>query len=215
MNSLFDMSIPELFKFALRLIAAAGGFVVGYLVAGPVAAGLVRAAFHKPIPRSLGTCAKLGGGLLLAAIVFIYMPIGSGGGGGGGTGGGTGSGKGPFKGGTGNGATAAPGKGSSESGTGKDKPANTSEILVIEMLGPTTAEGDKFYLLHRKGPAVNFEGVEAYWKMHREQWSRVEVVLTRTSTSENDPAVVRLRQMVLNSDDNKKRSFVIDDGSAK
>jgi hypothetical protein len=218
MRALQDLGIQDLFFLVLRLIAATGGFIVGYLVTGPTARGLFRLAFHREMPRWSATFVKIVGGLAVAVVIFLCLPLGWGGGGGG-SGGGTGSGKGPFAGDQGNGPTALPGKaanlGPGPGNTGKEKTAAGADTLAIELLGPTTAEGDRYYNIQRQGPPVNFAAVEAFWEQTHARWARVEIVLTRTSTSENDPAVDRLRKLVRNADDNQKRTVAIVDESNK
>jgi hypothetical protein len=215
MIPLQDLSIQELFFLVLRLTAATGGFIVGYLIAGPIARFLFRIAFHREMPNWSAGLAKIVGGLVVAVLVFLGLPLGFGGGGLG-TGGGTGAGKGPGKGegtakSSGSAADLGPGKGDVVS----EKTTAGTGTLVIEMLGPKTADGDKCYRIQRKGMPTNFAELEDYWNKTRPQWSRVEIVLTPTSASENDPAVDRLRKLVKNSDDNRPRTFVIVDEIAK
>jgi hypothetical protein len=218
MTSLQNLGIQELVFLVLRLTAALGGFVVGYLLTGLVARGLFRLTFHRQMPRWSTVIVKFIGGVVVAVLIFIGLPLGFGGGGGG-SGGGTGAGKGPFKGDQGDGMAKKPGTvekpGLGHDIAGKAKMPEGLDTLVIEMLGPTTADGDKCFKIHRQGPPVNYEELEAFWNQSRARWSRVEIVLTRTSTSENDPAVDKLRKLVTSADDNKKRTIALVDESAK
>jgi len=214
----FDMGIREIVFLVLRLIAATGGFFVGYILTGPIMKLSVWAVLRRQLPGWSVTCGKILGGAGLALLIYLFLPLGMGGSGGG-TGGGIGLGKGPFKGNPGDGTATATGKGPPTNpvgtATGTEKGRSDSEVLVIEMLGPQTAEGEKCYKLQRKSPPIGYDALEAFWNQSRAQWSRVEIVLTRTSTSENDPAVDRVRKLVQNSDDNKKRTLAIVDESAK
>jgi hypothetical protein len=218
MTSLHNLGLQEFVFLLLRLTAALGGFVVGYLLTGLAARGLFRLAFHQQMPRWSTAVVKFIGGVVIAVLIFIGLPLGFGGGGGG-IGGGTGAGQGRLKGDPGDGTAKKPGTAANlalgQDNAAKAKALEGTDTLVIEMLGPTTADGDKCFKINRQGPAVNFETVEAFWNQTRERWARVEIVLTRTSTSENDPAVDRLRKLVTTTDDKKKRTIALVDESAK
>jgi hypothetical protein len=218
MTSLPDLGIQELVFLILRLTAATGGFVVGYLLTGLAARGLYRLTVQRPMPGWLTPVVKLMGGVIVAILIFLGLPLGFGGGGGG-SGGGTGMGKGQLKGDRGTATTgssvASEFPGPANEKANQEKTPEGSETLIIEMLGPSTADGDKFYKIHRQAPPVDFGAVEAFWNQTRPRWARVEIVLTRTSTSENDPAVDKLRRLVTTANDKKKRTIALVDESAK
>src|SRR5262245_24180971 len=110
--------LPEVFYLALRVLAAVGGFVIGYLLTGPLVRFLVRVAVHKQVPDGVLLWVKVLGGLVVAIVVFQLMQFGPGGGGSG-SGGGTGDGKGTGKG-TGSGKNGKPDPGK-QNDDGKDK----------------------------------------------------------------------------------------------
>jgi hypothetical protein len=189
--------IRQVFLLAVRFVAALGGFVVGYVLSGPVATLLARLAFHKPLPQwSLAWC-KVIGGIVVAVLVFWLLPIGGWGPGGGGkgSGGGTGDGKGTGSGqGTGTGSQAGKTNGK-QPGDGTSKGLEDNGILVIEMCGPETAVEDKCYLINRQKTPVDFKQVEAYLKQHRQRITAMQVLFTEQSVSRNDPVVARLQDL--------------------
>jgi hypothetical protein len=196
MIAFFDADlIREVFLFAVRFVAALGGFVVGYALTGPVVTLLARLIFHKPMPQwSMAWC-KVIGGFLVALLVFWLLPVGGWGPGGGGkgSGGGTGDGKG-----TGSGKVTATGSGKYTT-DGKGGPVNDSGVLVIELLGPETAdkESGKCYLINRQPPPADLQAVEVYLKQHRERITAMKILVVREqSVSHNDPLWVgRLQEL--------------------
>jgi hypothetical protein len=207
----FSGEITDIFFFALRLMAAAGGFLAGWFATGPLATLLARLAFHRSMPEWTVYWAKLAGGLLVGLLVFWYLPLGLGGGGGGGSGGGTGKGVGPHADGPGTGKTAT-GKGDD---TGKGGPRATDtgkgkDILEIEVLGGTAVKDGKYYLINRKAPAVDKTAMEAYLDANRARLAGMDIILPRTdqSVDEDHRAVRQLQQM---AKDRNLRSLVVPD----
>jgi hypothetical protein len=190
-----DDGIKDLFFLFVRVVAALGGAVAGWLVTGPVVQVLARVAFHRQMPPWALSWCKLIGAALAALLVFWLVHLGGfGGGGGGGKGGGTGKGVGPYTNGTGTGRGNPTGKGTGD-GSAKDTGNVVKKPLEIEMLGPTTVKGDKGYLLARKEPAMNWEQAKAYVLEHKHEISAVTIVLTKTSVTELHPPVQRLVEL--------------------
>jgi hypothetical protein len=181
--------IREAFFLVVRFIAALAGFVVGYLLTGPIVTLLARVAFHKTLPNWSLAWFRVIGGLCVALLVFWLLPLGGGGGGGGGkgSGGGTGDGQGP-----GSGKTTGPGAdGDRATGktTGQAKPGSGQHKLVVEVLGPTTAKGDKYYRLYREEPAVDIDGVKSHLEKHRDSIRSMDIILTPQGASRTSQAV--------------------------
>ncbi len=188
-----DLGLSAPLRVFLRGAAAVGGFIAGWFAAGPIVRLLVRAAFHKPVHPDLMPWCKLGGAALAAFLIFYYLPLGTDGGGGPGVGpgtGGPGDGKGPAA------NSGDPGKkaGNGDSVGGAKGPEHPQrEILAVELLGGDRYKDDlRFYLLHRKEPAVTIEEVD---KLFQEKKGRllVEIVLRPDSVGEGTIAFNKLQ----------------------
>lgn len=204
MSAFLSGDIREIFFLVLRLLAAAGGFMLGWFVTGPVAAVLVRLAFHRALPRWMMYWCKLLGGLLIGLLVFWFLPLGSGGGGGG-SGGGTGKGVGPFNtDGSGAAKVSDSGKGAVEGqGTkgGPDIDATKGTVrLDIELLGGEAVKDGKYYLLGQKSPAVNGAELKTYLEQNRQKLAGVNIVLTDQSVGDSHQAYRYLLQLALDYD---------------
>jgi hypothetical protein len=180
----------------IKLVAAVGGFVVGYFVSGPFWRLFWRGAMRKPIPPALLPWMKFCTGLVFAALLYSAVHFGGGGwgfggpgGGGSGVGGGTGDGKGDGKSG-GKGETTTPGD------PGKKGPATTPparEILVVELLGGNRYPGDgKYYLIDRKEPPVTLAAID---EMFKKRGAKIELHIhyAADSVGQRHAAAERLR----------------------
>jgi hypothetical protein len=194
MMAFLDEGIKDLFFLFVRVVAALGGAVAGWMVTGPVVQVLYRVAFHRQMPSWAVSWCKLIGAVLAALLVFWLVHLGGLGGGGGGKGGGTGKGVGPYTNGTGTAQGNPTGKGTGD-GSAKGTGNVVKKPLEIEMLGPTTVTGDKGYLLARKEPAVNWQQLKAYIQEHKDEIAAVTIVLTKTSVTEKHPPVQRLVEL--------------------
>lgn len=179
----------------VKLIAAVGGFVVGYLLSGPFWRGFWRVVLRKPIPGPLVPVMKLCTGLVLAAALYSFVALG---GGGWGFGGG-GAGPGPGGGKTGDGkGTGSPVPGDPKSKNNSDNPAAKTkgrEILVIELLGADRFSNDgKNYLLDRKEPGVTIEHVEDAFKKRPDK-IELHVYYGPKSVGEHHPTAAALRDL--------------------
>jgi hypothetical protein len=180
--------------FIVRMIAAVGGFVVGYMASGPFWRLFWRGVFRKPIPPGLLPWVKFCTGLVLAAILYTLVHLG--GGGGLGWGGGTGDGIGPGK---GTGKDTGAGKDGPSVSDTKDKSKRLStnnpgrEILEVELLGPKRYPGAlKFYLLDRKDPPIDLAALEEIFKTRTEK-IELHVIYTMDSVDRGHGAAERLR----------------------
>lgn len=178
----------------VRLIAAIGGFVVGYMFTGPFWRLFWRVAFRKPVPAALIPWLKFCTGLVLAALLYSLVGFGGGGGfgwGGGGTGSGTGTGAGK---GTGKGndpATNDPKK----KGDGPAAKTPGREILYVELLGGERYKDDnKFYLLGRKTPPVLLAEIEDAFKTRPDK-IELHIVYTPSSVGQRSGPADRLRDL--------------------
>src|SRR5262245_47434183 len=161
MNVLIGFAVPEFVYQGLRLLAASVGAIGGWIVAGPLAGGLVRLIFRRPLGDNGKLVARFLGGGAIAALIYFYLPLGPGGGGegtGGGIGDGTGSGI------TGNTNTGKPGKDSPSNGQNVDKkagkPQTKGDVLRVEILGKDRYKGGgKYYLLD--GEMMDYDQLDA------------------------------------------------------
>jgi hypothetical protein len=178
--------------WTFRVIAALGGAIIGYFLAGPVVRLLYRGAFHRPAPGSAIFAGKICGAGLVGALFFFLVGLGGNfgfGPGGGGQGNGTGNGG-------NNGSTHKKG-GDQENNKKNDPSPEVRQVLEIELLGGERYKGDqRFFLLKRREPAVTFKEVEQYFQDNK----NLEVhIIIRTapemSVSENSPTVRRLRTL--------------------
>lgn len=198
---LAQFSMLDTVLFALRIVTAVGAMLVGYLLTGPLVRVLVRLAVHKPLPKWTVRMFRGMGGILAGLLVYLYLPVGLGTGGWGfgpGKGGNAGLGPGP-------GALAKgtnDGNQTSKKGEGPgEKIGPTKETLTVEMLGGKRYPGeDRYYLLHRKEPAVAFSDVETYIKSNRERLDKVQIWFTPESVSDLHGAVLRLQGLARDHD---------------
>ncbi len=182
-------------QLIIRLIAAVGGFVVGYMFSGPLWRVVWRVTARKPISPGLLPWMKFCTGLVLAAALYTLVHLGGGGGwgwgGGGGSGGGGGKGDGK---GSGNEDATTPGD-PSKKGNPDPIAAKTPgrEILVVELLGGDRYPGDgKYYLVDRKQPPVAIAAVdEAFQK--RVDKIELHIQYAPDSVGKHHPAAERLR----------------------
>jgi hypothetical protein len=213
--ALFGDEIRDLLFLALRLMAALGGFLLGWFFTGPIASLTYWILSRRSVPQWALYWAKLAGGILVALLVFWFLPLGMGGGGGG-SGGGTGKGIGPGKGDSG--APKASGKGE---GTGEVKKTSddkgrvsgtASEILTIEMLGGDAVKDGDYYLIARKPPAFDAAALGKRLDELRPTLAGIDIVLTDQSVGESHQAVRLLVQM---AQDRKLRSRILMPGATK
>jgi hypothetical protein len=197
MMALFDTAIREIFFLAVRFIIAVAGFLVGYFLTGPVVQTLAWLVARRQLPAWVVGWLRLIVGLIIALLVFWYVPLGGDGWGGKGSGGGAGDSKGTGKESAGPGKSPgtgkAPGSGRDTDKTDKGPPGKST--LVVEMLGPDTAQGDKCYRIDPKGPPVNWEALKTYLESHQAQIATIEIVITPTSVSRSDPLVQQLQRL--------------------
>jgi hypothetical protein len=188
-------SIRDVFFLAVRFVVALAGFAVGYFLTGPIVQGGLWLIRRRTLPDWQLGIVRVVVGILVALIVFYLVPIGGNGWGGAGSGGGQGDGQGPGKGTQGSGTGTTSDK---KSGPGQDTgptDKRTASTLVVEMLGPTTAEGDKCYRLDKKSPPLNWEALKGYIEMQQARITAIEILITEQSVSRSDPLVEQLRQL--------------------
>jgi hypothetical protein len=192
----FFSGISSTAQLIIRLIAAVGGFVVGYMFSGPFWRLLWRGAFRKPIPPGLVPWVKFCTGLVLAALLYTLVGIGGGGGwgwgggGGSGTTGGVGSGKG-----SGKGDGTVPGdptkKGNPDGPTAKTP---GRDILVVELLGGNRYPGDgKYYLVGGKETPVALSAIDDEFKKRGDK-IELHIQYSADSVGRHHGAADRLRE---------------------
>ena len=188
-------SIRELFFLAVRFVVALAGFAVGYFLTGPLVQLTAWLFRRRQLPDWVVGFLRVTVGILVALIVFYLVPIGGTGLGGGGSGGGLGEGQGSGKqGGPGTGTAAG------TASIGLDTRATrkgsiTTGTLVVEMLGPGTAEGDKCYRLDPNGAPMNWQTLKSHIETQHAQIESIVIVITEQSVSRSDPLVEQLQQL--------------------
>lgn len=171
----------------IKIAAALGGAIIGYLISGPAIRLLYRLAFQRPAPGWMVPLGKLGGAALLGALFFFMVSLGGSGWGWGGGGGGSGDGVGPGTGPT-SGDKPKPGMGTNEKAT--------REKLVIELLGGNRVGADgRYYLLNGREPAKTLGEVEDVIKQKPDKII-ANLQFTDESVALRHPAVERLRDML-------------------
>jgi len=180
----------------VRLIAAVGGFVVGYVGTGPLWRAFWRIARRQPIPSGLLPWMKFCTGIVLAALLYTLVGFGGTGwgwgrgGGGTGTTGGTGVQKGTGK---GDGSASGEPKKQPDPPIGKNR---DREILYVELLGGERYLGDgKYYLLNRKPPAVGLADIDAALKA-RPNKIELHILYLSDSVGQRSGPADRLRDLV-------------------
>jgi len=173
----------------IKIAAAVGGAIIGYLVSGPSIRLLFRLALGRPVPGWFLPLGRLGGAALLGALFFMLATLGGNGlgWGSGGLGLGAGSGTGP--------GIAKSGADKNKTGTGKGEKA-TREKLVIELLGGDRVAGDqRYYLLKTDESAKTLAEVEDLIKEKPDKLE-VHLKLTDESVAASHPAMARLRELL-------------------
>ncbi len=187
-QSLFDFGLQDGMFTIVRAIASVGGAIVGWFLGDVLTRLLYRISFKGATPSPLLLVSKLASAGTLAALIWLFMPIGGNGGG---------FGFGPGKGG-------APGKGGGE-GDGKGsgpiavKDAKTEKTTKDDKRTPNTAtklepveieiidtkrfqdDGkDRVFLVKRAEPALSASELEEYLKTNR---AKIEVTPVLTGGS--------------------------------
>jgi hypothetical protein len=173
----------------IKVAAAIGGAIIGYLASGPVIRLLYRLAAGRPAPGWFLPLGRLAGAALLGALFFMLATLGGNGLGWGGSGLGLGAGPGAGPG------AAKNGQQTGKPGIGKGDKA-TREKLVIELLGGNRVAGDqRYYLLGSAEPAKTLGEVEEVIKNKADKLE-VHVKFTDESVAASHPAVKRLHELL-------------------
>jgi hypothetical protein len=197
---LFGLSVFEVVSFTLKVMATAGGAILGWFVTPPVVRLLVRLAIHKSAPKPLVTVGRLMGALLVAAVVWSIWSFGSGQGWGFGSGWGGSPGSGQGKGGTGKQEVAKNDVQKDDTAREKDKKKAVLPVadkLTVRMRGGTGVEiEERFYLVDNKPRTLN--EVKQILKDGRDHWKTVEIVIDDDSVSGKalHPMVLALQNAV-------------------
>ncbi|MCI0463589.1 MAG: hypothetical protein L0Z62_42175 [Gemmataceae bacterium] len=188
--------------FLLRLLLSLFGAWLGWILAKPVARGLCRLAFQRPIPDNALLLSRLAGAVGMAVLVFYLFPLALGGGPGTGPGGGTGPGTGQ---GSGQGTDKGGGKESGGKDDGKDTskkqkqggPYDPEKILRIDMIPSDRYQMDgRYYLVEGKEPPKSLAQVKADLGDRKGRIQAVEIVIYRNTPGERHTAVQGLLTLV-------------------
>lgn len=186
----FDLQ--ESIFFIIRVVAAVGGAVFGWILTPMLLRPVYRLLARRPIPNWAVPWSRLGGGLGLALLLFWFLPLG-GGGGGWGWGAGPGGGK--------PGAIGGPGKypgnqaASDKKTEVKDKEPHDkkADLVKIEMLGGKHYKGDeRYYLLKQEGPAKTLDEIKDYFKQHKNLELSIVFSAKNESVADGHMAVLNL-----------------------
>jgi hypothetical protein len=178
----------------LRVIAVAGGAVVGALVSGLLFSLIARIVFKQRPPRAVKRFVQVLGAIALGLALW-KMPLGLGGGGEGwGIGfglGGDQTGKGPSE-------SASPSERSQAenhppASAESSPPRSEAETLRIEMLGGQRVQNKRFYLLEGdnepKTSAELHKAIEARQKQDKPPLKGIEIIINEHSVAHDHPAV--------------------------
>jgi hypothetical protein len=180
-----DWGLVDWFYQAVRVLAVAGGVIVGWLVTPLLVRVLVRLALRRQTPPWVQTVARLGGAMLLGFLVSL-IPLGPGGGGGFGWGGGSGAGKGGTSGKEGDKTKSRPAEKEREPETSPKPP----EAFMIRLLGGKAVKEDRFYQVNVRGKDTAVNDLELRKLLAaRPELRRIRI--ERTDESTDDPRVLK------------------------
>jgi hypothetical protein len=183
-------AVQESVALVLRVLLAAVGVLLGWLLAAPAARVLYRVALRRPIPPKVLTASRMVTAIVCGVLVFLLFDLGYGPGGGG-----HGGKKGP---GVGTGSLSGSDKGDKDKG-GKDvkvPPGKPGETARIELIPSKEYKGSyRYYLIEGKGRPRTLAEVEAYLKEHKDRVKRVDILLPANSPEPNHPAVRELKAL--------------------
>jgi hypothetical protein len=185
----------QLGQTVVRILAVAGGALVGGLGSGLLLQLLVRLTTAGKTPKWAVQFVRVLGAIAGAWLVYLFL-FGGSGGGGSGSGwwpGGSGGGLGTGKEGTEPGSTAREGPTTRETGREHVSPLSKASTLRVEVLGDSRVEKAHFYRPEGEGPLLNLEDVKKRVERRREQappLQKIEIVLYENSPDQ-DTAVVK------------------------
>jgi hypothetical protein len=184
-------AVQESVALVLRVLLAAVGVFLGWLLAAPAARVLYRVVRRRPIPPRVLTASRLVTAIVCGVLVFLLFPLGYGGGGGG-----RGGGKGP---------SVGPGSASGSDKGDKDKggkgvqvpPGKPGETARVELIASASykPESGRWYLIDGKEPARTLAEVEAYLREHKDRVKRVDILLPASSVEPGHRAVTDLKAL--------------------
>jgi hypothetical protein len=182
-------AVQESVALVLRVLLAAVGVFLGWLLAAPAARVLYRVALRRPIPPRVLTASRMVTAIVCGVLVFLLFPLGYGGGGGG-RGGGKGPGDGP-------GTLSGRDKGGKDVKRIEIKPGELGETVRVEMIPSIQYKKDsyRYYLIEGKPPPVTLAEVGAYLKQHKARVKRLDILLSGDSPEPGNPAVKALKKL--------------------
>jgi hypothetical protein len=180
-------AVQESVALVLRVLLAAVGVFLGWLLAAPAARVLYRVALRRPIPPRVLTASRMVTAIVCGVLVFLLFPLGYGGGGGG-----RGGGKGP---------NAGPGsdkdgkdKGGKAAEVRPPEPGETARVEIVH--SDQYKQGSyRYYLIEGKPPPVTLAEVGAYLKQHQARVKRLDILLPGDSPDPGNPAVKALKKL--------------------
>src|SRR5438105_2829660 len=196
--SLAGLAIVDVGMNVLKLLAIAGGFMIGGLGSGLLFRGAAKLALARQIPRPMMVIVRLLGGVAagLAVYVWAFGPGGSG----------WGSGPGLGSGGQGQNTLASNPSADRQTDTGQDK-ANQpgSDALRVIMLGGNRVPDQRFYLVEGDKEAKNLLDLQKAIQARQDDKDKpplksIEIVIYEDSVSQEHPAVRDLKRWATQND---------------
>jgi hypothetical protein len=195
------LAMFDLGMFFLKLLAIAGGAVLGGAGAGAAVKRVSKMTIRKEAPRAMVLPSRVGGGVAAGLGVWLWA-FGAGGSGLGVGSGGLGGGGGRFL-----GYDPAPEEPAKEH-TGQterkqDGPPGASGVTArrsarIEMLGGSRVQRERFYVIDEQPPAHTIDEVRQILLARRNQENdpikAIEIVIYEDSVAKDHPAVRELEQ---------------------
>jgi hypothetical protein len=197
----FPLALVDLNLILLKLLAVAGGAVLGGGIGGVIARRLARLAFRKETPRML-LLASRGIGCVAAGLLVWLWAFGTGGSGLGFGSGGLGSGGGKMI-----GYDQAREQDASQQETGRNQKqtetpgqagASVPRPARIEMLGGSRVQEDRFYIIDAQPAPVTIDQLRkvllAKKNQEQEPLKVIDIVIYEDSVDKDHPAVRDLEQ---------------------
>jgi hypothetical protein len=181
----------------LKLLAVAGGFMIGGLGSGLAFRGAAKLALARQVPRPLMLIVRLLGGVAAGLAVYVWA-FGTGG-----SGFGSGSG-------LGSGGQGQPVSTLATTNPGADRQTDKanqpgSEVLRVVMLGGDRVSGQRFYLVEGDKDPKNLPDLQERIQARQEDKDKpplksIEIIIYEDSVSQEHPAVRDLKRWATQHD---------------
>jgi len=193
--SLASLAVVDVGMNVLKLLAVAGGFMIGGLGSGLLFRGAARLALARQIPRPMMVIVRLLGGVAAGLAVYVWA-FGTGGSG-------LGSGSALGSGGQGQTVSTLASNPSADRQTDANQPG--SDVLRVVMLGGDRVPGQRFYLVEGDKEPKNLLDLQKVIQARQDEKDKpplksIEIVIYEDSVSQEHPAVRDLKRWATQND---------------